>query len=157
MVNPANTEGIGCFNPSHKCVDNHLHKYEGPRLRLLLNKLPVKNNKRIEIAQPIVTNTFRLNLDYVIHIVTPNCSKKNPTDCDWFNLIKCYENCIKIADHLNVEYILFPTIGTGIFGFPKNLSANYVHYYLTQSSINRKVNVILCLFDNDDINAYNQF
>lgn len=66
-------------------------------------------------------------------------------------------DCIKIADYLNVEHILFPTIGTGIFGFPKNISAKYVHHYLTQSSTNRKVNVILCLFDNDDINAYNQF
>ena len=155
IVNPANTDGLGCFNSEHKCIDNQLHRYEGPRLRLLLSKLPIKNNKRLEIAQPIITNTFRLNLDYVIHIVTPDCSNRIPDSNDWNKLIKCYDNCIKIADYYNIEYILFPTIGTGIFGFPKNIAAKYVHDYLVNSATNRKVNVVLCLYDSKDINAYN--
>ena len=53
IVNPANMNGLGCFNPAHKCIDNQLHRHEGPRLRVLLNKIPIKNNKRIEITQPI--------------------------------------------------------------------------------------------------------
>jgi O-acetyl-ADP-ribose deacetylase (regulator of RNase III) len=146
IVNAANSDGLGCFNPIHKCIDNQLHRYEGPRLRLLLNQLPIINNKRINIADSIVTQTFRLNIDYVIHTVAPDCSNKKPDNIDWNNLIKCYDNCIKIADTLNLDYIIFPALGTGIFGFPKKESSIYVHNYLKQSFLNRKVRVILCIY-----------
>jgi hypothetical protein len=29
IVNSANGQGLGCFNPSHKCIDNQMHRYEG--------------------------------------------------------------------------------------------------------------------------------
>lgn len=70
IVNSANGQGLGCFNPSHKCIDNQMHRYEGTWLRLLLSKLPNNNNKRLKIAEPIITPTFRLNIDYIIHVVT---------------------------------------------------------------------------------------
>ena len=33
IVNAANDELLGCFQPSHTCVDNMIHTWAGPRLR----------------------------------------------------------------------------------------------------------------------------
>ena len=33
VVNAANESGLGCFQPSHKCIDNILHRAAGPRMR----------------------------------------------------------------------------------------------------------------------------
>jgi hypothetical protein len=33
IVNAANSRGLGCFQPSHRCVDNVIHRAAGPRLR----------------------------------------------------------------------------------------------------------------------------
>jgi len=33
VVNAANEAGLGCFQPSHKCIDNVIHRAAGPRLR----------------------------------------------------------------------------------------------------------------------------
>lgn len=157
IVNPANKEGLGCFNPSHQCIDNQLHRYEGPQLRLLLSKLPNHNNERLKIAEPIVTPTFRLKINHVIHVVAPDCSRKTSSDEDYVNLIKCYDNSIKLAESLNLDYILFPTIGTGVFGFDKKITSLYVHNYLKNTFNNRKIRVVLCLIHKNDIEMFNNF
>lgn len=35
IVNPINSQGLGCFLPNHRCVDNIIHRRAGPRLRAL--------------------------------------------------------------------------------------------------------------------------
>ena len=34
IVNAGNDQGLGCFVPEHRCIDNVIHRAAGPRLRL---------------------------------------------------------------------------------------------------------------------------
>src|SRR5687768_8808657 len=51
IVNAANDKMLGCFNPTHKCIDNIIHSKAGPRLRMecrkLMNKCNTRNNKAL--------------------------------------------------------------------------------------------------------------
>lgn len=52
---------------------------------------------------------------YIIHTVGPRYySDPNPAK----TLENCYLNCLKLADELELHSIAFPSISTGIFGYP---------------------------------------
>ena len=34
IVNAGNSDGLGCFNPCHECIDNQIHTFSGIKLRL---------------------------------------------------------------------------------------------------------------------------
>lgn len=44
IINAANSAMLGCFNPSHKCIDNIIHAKAGPRLRIECRSI-IKNSK----------------------------------------------------------------------------------------------------------------
>jgi O-acetyl-ADP-ribose deacetylase (regulator of RNase III) len=155
IVNPANAQGLGCFQPSHTCFDNQLHRHEGPRLRLCLNKFPAYNTIRIPEGTCIVTPAFRLDIYYIFHTVAPNCSSHSPNKRDWEVLQQCYINCIKRADELHLNYICFPAIGTGLYGFPKDKAALVVHQLL--NTIKSNVRVILITHTIHEYNMYASF
>jgi O-acetyl-ADP-ribose deacetylase (regulator of RNase III) len=155
IVNPANAQGLGCFQPAHTCFDNQLHRHEGPRLRLYLNKFPAQNDIRIAEGACIATPAFRLDIDAILHTVAPNCSSHFPTERDWNTLQQCYINCIHVADQLQLDYICFPAIGTGLYGFPKDKTAMFVHRLL--STVKSKVRVVLVTYTNEEYNTYAGF
>ena len=37
-MNAANSQGLGCFIPCHKCIDNAIHSSSGVQLRLECNE-----------------------------------------------------------------------------------------------------------------------
>ena len=39
IVNAANSQMLGCFNPGHGCIDNIIHTYAGVELRLRMNDI----------------------------------------------------------------------------------------------------------------------
>ena len=60
---------------------------------------------------------------YIIHTVGPRYySDPNPPK----TLRNCYLNCLKIADSLGLETIAFPSISTGVFGYPVKEAAKIV-------------------------------
>lgn len=44
IVNAANSQGLGCFIPCHKCIDNQIHSFAGIRLRLACKKKMKQKN-----------------------------------------------------------------------------------------------------------------
>ena len=42
IVNAANSQGLGCFIPCHKCIDNQINTYAGIGLRLECNEIMKK-------------------------------------------------------------------------------------------------------------------
>lgn len=63
-----------------------------------------------------VTKAYNLkNQKYIIHTVGPRYwSDPNPPK----TLENCYLNCLKLADELGLKTIAFPSISTGVFGYP---------------------------------------
>jgi len=122
IVNPANSQGLGCFQIGHKCLDNQIHYGAGPRLRLACAK--ILKNKLIPVAGAILTNSFMLPSTYVIHTVGPQMQngKQNEEKPNFKLLYKTYQNCLELAKSNKIKTIAFPEISTGVFGYPKEES-----------------------------------
>lgn len=120
IVNAANSQGLGCFIPCHKCIDNAIHSASGVQLRLECNKIMQK----IEILQTgkaFITSGYNLPLKYVIHTVGP-IIYENVTEKEILELKNCYINSLELAKENNIKTIAFPCISTGEFRFPKELA-----------------------------------
>lgn len=121
IVNAANSDGLGCFQPTHVCIDNIIHTYAGVALRLECNE-KMKEIKYLETGKAFITGGHNLPSKHVIHTVGPiiqysvSESKKN-------DLANCYLNSLKLANENNLKTIAFPCISTGIFRFPQDLAS----------------------------------
>ncbi|MCL4418443.1 MAG: macro domain-containing protein, partial [Actinobacteria bacterium] len=62
-----------------------------------------------------LTNGYNLPAQYVIHTVGPIYNGK-PKDKE--DLAKSYLSCLEIASKNNLKSISFPSISTGIYGYP---------------------------------------
>lgn len=67
IVNAGNKEGLGCFNPSHVCVDNVIHTNSGMRLRLECNE--ILKGKELSTGEIIVCDAYNLPSKKVITTV----------------------------------------------------------------------------------------
>lgn len=71
IVNAGNLQGLGCFIPCHKCIDNAIHSASGIELRLECNKIMQKIGS-LETGKAFITKAYNLPSKYVIHTVRPN-------------------------------------------------------------------------------------
>ena len=105
IVNAANTKlapGGG--------VSGAIHNSAGPGLWEECKKLG-----GCETGEAKITSGHNLKAQYVIHTVGPVYSG---SEKDMENLQNCYLNSLKLAKKHGIESISFPSISTGIFGYP---------------------------------------
>lgn len=156
VVNPANSQGLGCFNPNHKCLDNILGLSAGVCLRLECDKIMKKRNYNLKTGESIITNGYNLPSKYIIHTVGPIINNK-VTKKEKQQLALCYINCLELAKKNNIKTIAFPCISTGIFSFPKDIACNIaiktVDNYLDNNK-NYFERIIFCVFSQEDYNYY---
>lgn len=150
IVNPANSQGLGCFHIGHACLDNIIHAKSGPRLRIACKN--VLKNKEIKTSECIITNAYNLPSKYIIHTVGPI----NTNNVLNFKLLaQTYINCLNMAKKLNAITIAFPCISTGVFAYPKKESASVAFHSVNEwLKINKNIKVIFCTFSSDDYNIY---
>src|SRR5579872_7384501 len=83
IVNAANSDGLGCFNYDHKCIDNVIHNKAGPDLRLECQQiLSSMNPSKIPTAGVIITNAYNLPCNYIVHTVGPIYKESNKKLCE---------------------------------------------------------------------------
>lgn len=114
IVNASNESGLGCHIPNH-CIDSAIFHAAGPKLLEACMKL---NGIPTTIAK--ITPAFDLPSKYIIHVTGP---RKLDNKCNFDDLEKSYINCLDLARTNNIKEIAFCCISTGIFGFPKQKSA----------------------------------
>jgi len=100
-----------------------------------------------------ITGGYNLPAKYVIHTVGPVYSGKPQ---DKIDLANCYKSCLKLASQYNVKSISFPSISTGIYGYPVKEAAEIavsiiIDYLKEHAEIER---VRLVLFSEEDFNTY---
>lgn len=117
IVNAGNSDGLGCFNPCHECIDNQIHTFSGIKLRLECYEI-MKKKKIINDGECIITNGYNLPCKKVITTCGP-CIEKNVSDDDIKNLSLCYFNSLDILVKEKLRSIAFPCISTGVFNFPR--------------------------------------
>ena len=120
IVNAANLALLGCFQPSHKCIDNVIHTAAGPELRQACYNLMQGKSEPTGSAK--ITPGFNLPAKYVIHTVGPIIRDGNVTEREQEQLANCYQSSLKALETVNDEKdksIAFCCISTGLFAFQK--------------------------------------
>lgn len=153
IVNAGNKGGLGCFNPSHICIDNVIHTNAGMRLRLECNE--ILKGKELSNGEIIVCDAYNLPSKKVITTVGPEIINE-VTNQDELDLANCYKKSLEYAIKNGYTSIAFPCISTGIFGYPINKAKIVAYNSVKEILIKYKtdIKVIFNVFSESDYNEY---
>src|SRR5438552_1799284 len=96
-------------------VDGAIHRAGGPSIMEECRKIG-----GCPTGKAVVTTAGRLPAKYVFHAVGPIYS--GSTD-DERLLSSAYQSCLNLAEQHQVKSISFPSLSTGIYGYPLELAA----------------------------------
>ena len=152
IVNAANERGLGGDG-----VDGAIHKAAGPALLAACQALPEKApGVRIPEGEAVATEAGNLPVKWVIHTVGPRW--KGGEQKEEETLAKAYDNSLKVADEKGCKSVSFPSISTGVYGYPIEKAAEVAirtinAYGKTHPQTNLK-EVRMVLFSENDYNVY---
>lgn len=125
-------------------VDGAIHQAAGMELQIACAALG-----GCPPGEARLTPGFRLPARHVIHTVGPVWNGGHHGEAE--QLAHCYRNSLALANANGFHSVAFPSISTGIYGFPKDLAAavavREIRSFLAANSIPDKV--ILVAFDED--------
>lgn len=152
IVNAANADMLGCFDPGHKCIDNHIHAKAGPRLRMECRKLKTKFGKLTTDA--VITDSYCLPCKQIIHVAGPIYDPNIDENAQDMELSKCYTSSLNLALMNGLQSIAFPCISTGMYGYPKKRAAT-VAMKTVQAWLNEyRMTVIFSVYNDEDQMIY---
>ena len=161
IVNAGNNEGLGCFQPTHVCIDNQIHSEAGTGLRLECYEYMKKINRVLFDGEAMITNAYNLPCKKVIQTVGPCINRgENPTQNEIRDLGNCYINSLKLLVDNKLNSIAFPAISTGLFGFPKNLAAKIAISKIDQfineldNKLKDNIKVVINVYDDSNLKIY---
>lgn len=117
IVNAANERMLGGGG-----VDGAIHRAAGSELKEACYKVPeVSPGVRCPTGEARITPGFKLPSSHVIHTVGPIYDvDKNPQ----VSLKNAYRNSLRIAKENNIQYVAFPAISCGVYGYPYDEAAS---------------------------------
>lgn len=144
IVNAANSTLLGGGG-----VDGAIHRAAGPELLRECRTLG-----GCETGDAKLTRGYRLPAKYVIHTVGPVW--RNGEHGEPELLASCYRRCLEIAAANNVLTIAFPSISTGLYGYPiEQAAAVAVSAVQSTLSESRSISeVLFCCFSPSDLEVY---
>jgi O-acetyl-ADP-ribose deacetylase (regulator of RNase III) len=157
IVNAANAQLLGCFQPFHACIDNAIHWAAGPRLREDCGRIMAMQGHSEATGLAKITRAYNLPSRFVLHTVGPIV--QGPlTETHRRDLARCYRSCLEVAAEVrSIRTVAFCAISTGVFGFPKlpaaDIAINTVVAWM-QERPNAFSKVIFNVFSAEDLAAY---
>ncbi len=110
IVNAANSQLAGGGG-----VDGAIHSAGGPEIMRELDVIRERIG-RCEPGSAVVTGAGRLPAKYVFHAVGPRYRDGKHKEAEL--LESCYTTCLRLAAEHEAKSISFPSISTGIYGYP---------------------------------------
>jgi O-acetyl-ADP-ribose deacetylase (regulator of RNase III) len=151
IVNAANESGMGCSIPGH-CLDSAIHFAAGPELKESCSKL-----NGIPTGEAKMTPGFKLPCKYIIHVTGPKVTDETPKP-NFQKLKESYIACLELANKHKIKEIAFCCLSTGIFGFPKQESAdvalNTIQIWLKKHPEHKIEKVIFATYTYEDLDIY---
>lgn len=122
IVNAANSQMLGCWQPGHHCIDNAIHTFAGIQLRQECADMMREQGHEEPTGRAKITRAYNLPAKRIIHTVGP-IANGNPSDEHRAQLAQCYRSCLECAVENGLTSIAFCCISTGVFGFPQEEAA----------------------------------
>ena len=134
IVNAANTTLLGGSG-----VDGAIHAAAGPELLEECRQLG-----GCRTGQAKITHGYRLQARYVIH--TPGPIWQGGDAGEAALLASCYRSCLALAAEKGIRSVDFPSISTGVYGYPLPLAATValkaIMDYLAEHDLPERVRMV---------------
>lgn len=144
IVNAANSSLLGGGG-----VDGAIHRAAGPELLAFCRSLGGCDTGAAKISPG-----FRLPARHVIHTVGPIWHGGQRQEPEL--LASCYRNSLQLAREHGIRSIAFPSISTGVYGYPLELAApvalTTIRDHLTRAPLPEEV--LLVTFSDHDHDLY---
>lgn len=127
-------------------VDGAIHRAAGPELLRFCHQL-----NGCETGDAKITPGFYLPAKWVIHTVGPvwhGGGENEPA-----LLESCYRRALELALQYEVKTIAFPSISTGVYGYPKQAAARIAVTVMREYEA-RFAQIIACCFSEADLKIY---
>jgi O-acetyl-ADP-ribose deacetylase (regulator of RNase III) len=141
IVNAANSALAGGGG-----VDGAIHRAGGPEIMQELDRIRPSIGGRCPTGSAVVTAAGRLPARFVFHAVGPiyRDGRQNEPEL----LASCYRTCLRMAGERNLKTITFPSISTGVYGYPIDEAAplairTVAEHLMNQSSGIEEVTFVL--------------
>ena len=142
IVNPANPEPVIGGG-----VESAIYEAAG-REKLLEAR---KELGRLQPGKVGVTEAFNLDAKYIVHV--SGLYWKGGNSFEARCLKECYEKALKAALDKGCKSIAFPLLGTGTYGFPKDIGLDVAVSTFTEFLEEYEMDITLVVFGNDAVNV----